>query len=308
MKRTKKTNIEDEYASFGELEIAENVDVHAILTADWHIREDVPVCRTDDFIEAQWNKVREVRELQQKYDCPVLHAGDLFHHWKPSPALLTKCMENFPSEFWTVYGNHDLPQHSMDLAHKSGVTTLARSRTVDLLEEGHWNYPPKEGIFIGNRRVAVWHNMVWTTDVPFPGAEDEDEGHKVLDENPQFDLILTGDNHQQFICKQEGRLLVNPGNLTRQSAAQSDFEPCVWLYNARENSVQAHYFDIDPDAVSRVHIEEMNERDERISAFVERLDTEWEGSLDFGQNLRAFGKENKISKPVMDIAYKALES
>lgn len=289
--------------------------VHAILTADWHLREDIPVCRTDDFTDAQWAKVEEVRLLQKKYDCPVYHAGDLFHHWKPSPALLTKCIQHLPRQFYTVYGNHDLPQHSMELEYKSGVRTLIEAGKVHLLEEGHWNHPPKKGINVwyhnGNdieeRKIAVWHNMVWTNKTPYPGAEENDEGHALLHKYPQFDLILTGDNHQQFVCKEGPRLLVNAGNLTRQTAGQKDFEPCVWLYNAEDNTVRAHYFDIDPEAVSRVHIEKKEQRDERIGAFVERLDTEWEGALDFNANLRRFGKENKINEQVMDIAYKALE-
>lgn len=286
--------------------------VHAILTADWHLREDTPVCRTDNFTEAQWAKVEEVSRLQKKYDCPVFHAGDLFHHWKPSPALLTKCIQKLPARFATVYGNHDLPQHNMDLEYKTGIRTLIEAGVIELLREGHWNHPPEVGERMqydkGFRKFAVWHNMVWTNKAPFPGAEEEDEGHKLLSDYPQFDLILTGDNHQQFVCKQDGRILLNPGNLTRQTAAQKDFEPAVWLWNANDNTVEAHFFDVNPDAVTRIHIQDKQERDERITAFIERLDAEWEGVLDFGENLRRFGKENEISEQVMDIAYKALEA
>lgn len=301
MKRTKKKNPEK---------------VHAILTADWHLREDTPVCRTDDFIAAQWDKVRQVRELQKEYGCPVYHAGDLFDHWKPSPALLSKCLQELPSSFYTVYGNHDLPQHSMELEYKSGVRTLIEAGKVRLLEEGHWDYPPEKGIVVPyfdeneeltGRLIAVWHTMVWTSKTPFPGAEEKDEGHRILKQYPQFDLIVTGDNHQSFVCKQGGRLLVNTGNLTRQTAGQKDFEPCVWLYDAEQNEVRAHYLDINEEAVSRLHIEKKEERDERIQAFVERLDTEWEGSLDFLKNLQRFAKENNINEKVMQIAYKALE-
>ena len=63
MKRTKQTQT--------------NID--AILTGDWHLREDTPICRTDDFQTAQWEKVRIISDLQKKYNCPVIHSGDLFH-------------------------------------------------------------------------------------------------------------------------------------------------------------------------------------------------------------------------------------
>lgn len=297
------------------------LSVDAILTSDWHLREDTPTCRTDDFPEAQWNKVRQVRELQEKYDCPVLHAGDLFHHWKPSPALLTQCIRELPDQFYTVYGNHDLPQHSMDLAYKSGITTLAESGKIKVLDKGHWDQEPDvDNCFIfyrqedkiqktgfNKRKAHIWHKMVWTKKPPYPGAEKELEGHVLLKKYPQFDLILTGDNHQQFVCEYKGRLLVNPGCLSRQTAAFADFRPAVWLYNAEKNKVKPHYLDIAQDVVSRVHIEKKAERDERISAFVERLDTDWEAGLDFEENLKRFGEENEIPKPVMEICYKAME-
>ena len=287
--------------------------VHAILTSDWHLREDTPVCRTDDFVNAQWDKVRQVRKLQEIHQCPVLHAGDLFHHWKTSPALLTRCIQELPEQFCTVYGNHDLPQHSMELVHKSGVNTLAEAGVIVILNSGHWNDVPEDAS-IGlphphrDRKIYVWHKLVWTNKVPFPGAEQEAEGHALLDKYPQFDLLVTGDNHQSFVCKQDGRLLVNPGSLTRQTAGQIDFEPCVYLYNAEQNDVKAHYFDIDPTAVSREHIEVKQERDDRIQAFVERLGEDWEAGLDFRQNLKQFAQENKITNDVMEIAYKALEA
>jgi predicted phosphodiesterase len=309
MKRTKKRAPASSLSEWSQVfQKLGETEYDAIFTADWHLRDTVPSCRTDDFITAQWGIVREVAELQRKYKCPVIHAGDLFHHWKPSPELLTRCIQELPNMFWTVYGNHDLPQHNMDLEYKSGVRTLIEAGKVKLLDEGHWNHPPSKGIKIGNRRVGVWHNMVWTNKAPFPGAEEEDEGHKLLDDFPQFDIIITGDNHQQFICKKDGRILLNTGNLTRQTAAQIDFEPCVWLYKAEVNMVIAYYFGIDPDAVTRVYIEDKAERDDRIDAFVERLNTGWEGVLDFDSNVRQLATKNKISDNVMNIVYKALDT
>lgn len=288
----------------------------AILTADWHLQEKIPVCRTDDFIAAQWNKVRQVADLQKEHGCPVLHAGDLFDHWKPSPELLSLAIKNLPYNFHTVYGNHDLPQHSMELKHKCGVYTLATGGHVNIMKEGHWNVPPKEGVLIRyfnpdeelyGKRVAVWHKYVYTHKAPFPGVDPEDEGHKLLNDHPQFDLILTGDNHQSFICKQDDRLLVNAGSLMRITADQQHYEPCVWLYYAEDNEVEAHYLIINEDVVSREHIEHKENRDERIAAFVERLGSDWEASLNFKENLKKFERENNVDKTTMSIAYKAID-
>jgi len=119
----------------------------AILTADWHLREDTPTCRTDDFWEAQWNKVDQICQLQVKYnDCPILHAGDLFDHWKPSPFLLSTALLYLPEigrEFWTIYGNHDLPNHSIELAKKTGMMTLVNALAIEILPGCHCVVPSR---------------------------------------------------------------------------------------------------------------------------------------------------------------------
>ena len=95
-----------------------NIDIDIpdlILTSDWHLREDQTICRTDDFWQAQWNKVKQVAAIQEKYDCPVVHAGDLYHYWKPSPNLLRETITRLPKSFFSIFGNHDLPQNNPSL-------------------------------------------------------------------------------------------------------------------------------------------------------------------------------------------------
>src|SRR5690606_7962245 len=98
--------------------------------------------RTDDFQASQWKKLRFLKKLQKKHNCPVLHAGDLFHHWKPSPYLLAKTMKNLPKQFRTVYGQHDLPQHNFELRNKSGIYALEAARSLEVLEGCHWGDSP----------------------------------------------------------------------------------------------------------------------------------------------------------------------
>ena len=110
----------------------------AILTSDWHLREDTPICRTDDYWNAQWKKVNFISKLQEKYDCPVIHAGDLFDKWKPSPWLLSTTISILPKKFYTIFGQHDLPQHSLDLEHKSGINTLRQAKSLTVIDGYHW--------------------------------------------------------------------------------------------------------------------------------------------------------------------------
>ena len=92
----------------------------------------------------------------------------------------------------------------------------------------------------------------------------------------------------------------------RQEAGQIDFQPKVYLYFAEDNSVEAVNIPIEKDAVSREHIEKVEERDDRIDAFVSRLDNDWETTLSFEDNVDTFFQTNKVRREVKQIIYNVL--
>lgn len=285
----------------------------AILTGDWHLREDTPVCRTEpEYQTAQWEKVDFVSELQKRYKCPVIHSGDLFNHWKPSPWLLSMTMQHLPKEFYTIYGNHDLPQHNLGLADKCGIYVLAQSEHLQIYNGSHWGQPPSKESYVGinlpyNRNILVWHVMTYQGKKPWPGCTDPMSA-ALLRKFPEYDLILTGHNHKTFVEEYQGRLLVNPGSIFRQTADQMNHQPCVFLWYAETNTVVPIYLPIKDGVISREHIADIEKRDNRIDAFISRLDAEWDVAMSFEENLEAFAAANKVKKPVMDIIYQAIES
>lgn len=282
--------------------------VSAILTSDWHLRETTPVCRTDDFWATQMNKINFVYFLQRKHECPVLHAGDLFHHWKPSPYLLSMAIENLPDQFATVYGQHDLPQHSLDLKDKSGIYVLDSAKCLTVLDGCSWGQVPKApSIEIGGRKILVWHNFTYVGKDPWPGITSP-KAYALLEKYKQFDLIVTGDNHQSFTFRSpSGNLLVNPGSLTRQDADQIDFQPKVYLYYAETNEVEVVEIPIEMGVITRDHIEKVQERDDRIDAFVSSLNTDFSATISFEKNMEMFLQTNRIRRDVKDIIYKSME-
>lgn len=285
----------------------------AILTADWHLREDTPVCRIDDFFARQWKKVTFIYALQREFDCPVLHAGDLFHHWKPSPYLLSVTINYLPLNFYTVYGQHDLPQHNLELAYKCGINTLKAANRLSILEDLHWGQDSasktKRGFCLSssNRQILVWHCMCYQGKKPWPDCTDP-MAASLLRKYPQFDLIVTGDNHKSFVEEYEGRLLVNPGSLTRQTADQTDCKPCVYLWYAKTNTVKQIYLPIEKDVITREHLERKEQHNNRIEAFISRLNDDWEAQMSFEDNLEEFRKANNVRESVMNVIYKAIEN
>jgi predicted phosphodiesterase len=280
----------------------------AILSGDWHLREDVPICRLDNFWDEQWEVVDFIADLQKQYNCPVLNGGDLFNHWKPSPYLLSETMKHLPEQFYCIYGNHDLPQHSIDLSNRCGINVLKEAGKLNLLQGCHWGQIPKdESTNINGKSILVWHVMTFQGTSPYPGCKDA-KGATLLRKYPSFSLILTSDNHKPFIETHDGRILVNPGCITRQTASQFDYHPAVWLWFAETNTVQPVYLPISKGIISREHLEEKIERDSRINSFISKLDGDFDAGMSFEDNLQMFESQNSIRKSVMNIVYHSIEN
>ena len=293
--------------------------VTAIITGDIHLRDDQPVCRTDDFLTTQTRKLKWLSELQRKYNCPILDAGDLFHHWKPSPALLRYAINNLPDGMITVPGNHDLPSHSMELYEKSGLAVLqAAGKVCVLFDEPSgsrenvvypfpWGVPisPRESS-ISERNIALCHVMTYQGRKPFPGCKDPGAG-ALLRNTKGYDLIITGHNHMPFVVEDEGRLLVNPGSLMRTTAAQIDHKPRVYLYYAEDNTVEPVFAPIENNVITREHIDITEHRDGRIDAFISRLSDEVETGLSFEHNLESYFSKNRIRQGVQDLVWSAVK-
>jgi len=284
----------------------QNKTPSAILCSDFHLREDTPICFTGDFQKEQWDAVEFVQHLQTQYKCPIFHAGDLFHHWKPSPSLISQALWFLPEDFNTIYGQHDLPQHNMELKNKSGLNTLAVAARLWVLKNCHFGQEPYEpSMTIKNKTILVWHHLTYIKK-PFPEAK-EGNAKAILRKYPQFDLIVTGDNHTSFTVEYQGRRLVNPGNLTRQSAAQIDYQPRIALWYTEDNSIKWINLPMQKNVISREHIKDKEERNERIEAFIKKLTDDWEAELSFEDNLEIFFKQDKTPDSIRQIIYKIIE-
>lgn len=285
-----------------------------ILTSDWHLWDTVPVARTDAFFPAMWKKVMFIKELATKHSCPVLHSGDLFHRWKPSPDLLSRTIRALPENFWTIYGNHDLPEHSLAQAELSGVHTLWVGGHLDIPANGvHWGLEPTKPTWQGKinrkieRKVLMWHILTYKgKDLPHPSFSGM-SAKQILKNYPEYDLIVTGDNHKTFVQEYEGRLLVNPGSILRTSAAQINHKPCVFLWYGETNTVEQVFLPIEEGVISREHLDEKAEVEKRIDAFITSLDAEFAADLSFERNLQIFFDKNNVRNKIKQIILKSLE-
>ena len=289
--------------------------VDAILTADIHLTETTPISRTDNYIEAQDRKLAFLKQLETQYDCPVIDAGDIFDYWKASPWLIARAYKNLPSEIYTIPGNHDLPEHSMQQYEKSALHVLEVALAIRRLSKTPYDrhdftiagFAYGEKLEDVNADIVVIHDLVYEGNPPWPNAV----GYQPKDLFKIFTkprLILTGHYHMALVAKsKDGRLVVNPGSMMRMTIVQKDYKPRCYLYNFDDNEVEPVYFPIEEEVFDDRHIVEPKEKEERLSAFIEKLNMEWDLRLSFRANLETFFKKNKVNKKVEELIWQSLE-
>lgn len=295
----------------------------AIFASDIHLRETAPECRTDDFFLAQLNKLRWLKQLQEQNNCPVLIAGDLFHKWKPSPWLLGFALRELPDKCVCIPGQHDLPAHNLEQIEKSGIEVLASAGKITLLEPARslqvrgedfsiigfpWGIELENCKRNGRFKIALIHKLIYKAkEPPFPGAEEVGSTAKALAKKLSgFDVIVTGDNHQTIFETYGETTVVNCGSFMRSTAAQVDHEPSVFvLYD--DFVVKRLSLPFPKGVISREHIDKVQEKDERIAAFAERLSARIEIGLSYASNMEKYIAKNKISKSVQSIIWRAID-
>jgi len=292
----------------------------AILTADIHLRDDNPKCRKDDFLEAQMNKLLWLGALQKKHKCPILDAGDLFHKWKVSPFLINFALRYLPSNFFTVAGNHDLPQHNIELLNQSGLGVLLEAGKINILTGRTvfdnfitygfgWNNPITNNKSEENLpKVALAHTMTYKGNKPYPQCTDL-EAEVLLCKNDGYDLILTGHNHKCFIVQENMRFLVNAGSLTRQTADQLEYKPAVHLWKVDDNgrySIESEYLPIEKDVMNVDYLERKTQTDSRMDAFVQSISGDWDIGISYEHNMESCMNENNVNPQVKNIILKAM--
>ena len=300
-----------------------------ILTADWHLREDQPTCRTDDFQKAQWSKVDFVLELANKRKAGIIVAGDLFHKAKPGYSTVQRLIDRLRQAgvvLNCIAGNHDLPSHSLDLMESSGYGVVAASGWIahlppvamfgnrDVLRAWHWGQKLDDLETDVKRKynIAVLHELVFENKIPANWETTERiwKAKDLLDHLKGFQCVVTGHHHSFFCVEKDGRVLINPGSLTRQTASQEDHVPSVVLLNTKDRNCASYERILGPhkkSVVSRDHIEAVSKRDERIEQFVQSLDFSDADTLDFVQNIRDAIQKNQISGTVQKYLLAAIE-
>ena len=308
------------------MKLQEAKRVKAIIISDLHLRDTQPVCRLEDFMETQQKQLGWLSDLQCEIcakskrnitQVPILCGGDIFHKWKASPFLLSFALDFLPYMISTV-GNHDLPAHNFELLNKSGAGVLIKAERVQFDEKGSLfqvedmdiytipfgrdiSYLQDVGFHRDRQTIVLIHDLI----------ETEAEAKVWAKQFRGASLVVAGDNHTSacYSFKDLPRVLV-PGSFNVQTADQIAYKPCIWLLMDDMLPIPVEVPENGQEDITRDHIVDAEEMDERmeefVSSFITRLETGKELGLDFKANLTSFIKENKVDRDIVKVIWEAV--
>lgn len=303
----------------------------AILCSDLHIRADVPLCREDDYLKTQFGKLNFIFDLCHKNNCPLFIGGDIGNKSQWPNWLLEKVIDLIDKhgiEIFATLGQHDLPEHRLDYWQKSGCGVLHSSKFIHLLGDveglkscvvnpnSYWQItsfpfdmpitkPTKIEEF---KQVAMTHQMIIENKPLWPGQEAL-KGHQILKKHPEYDLILSGDNHLPFISEYEGRLLVNPGSMMRTTAAQIDHKPRVYKWFSKENKVSPVFLPIEHGVINRDHIDKKKNKEKELIASINKIENDdIDIELCYEEEIKKHLSKHKVKQTVKNKIWRAINS
>lgn len=283
-----------------------------LVSSDWHLRDDKPRCRIDEnWMETQEQALTWLVELMNEQECSMIVAGDLLDSGSNSQALenmIIRVLKKANYPIYTIPGNHDLHYHSINHLYKSTYWVLHQANViVDIASnpiDGITAVP--YGVEIPNKEdTLVCHRLVFPSTPPsyLINAYSAQEMLTKYD----YDVILSGDNHQSFYYEQDGKILINSGGLLVQSADKKFSPPKVYMYDDYNKNITEFEVPHNSDMVVQKYLLDEKEREIRINAFVEQVKVVNNIGLSFKENIDKTLNETNISKEAEEILYRALK-
>lgn len=299
-------------------------EVLAILCSDLHFTHSAPTARSaePDWYAAMQRPIEEVKALSVKHGAPIFVAGDIFDRWYGADKEHTHQLCDFlrlafyPREFHTIPGNHDLPNHSLDLIERSAYWTLKNSGTIRHLDQAAAFgtrlvvHPFSWGKKItplnkerGDNRIhlALVHKFVWDKETGFPGAPDDGYVVNFYETVKGYDVVAVGDNHSPF----EFKNIFNCGTFLRRKRDERKHKTRVGML-LDNGTVTTHYLDVSRDLWLEEKVEQEATKVVGESVLQELRDL-GPDSLDFRELVKQGLQQNRLSAEAQQIVLKSLE-
>lgn len=290
-----------------------------IATGDMHLDGGkTPMCRTDDYYQAQVNKLQFIKELKEEYNAIHIDAGDILDRAvgkSPTEAIKTiELVLNNIDGMYGILGNHDMKNHSKSMVRESNIWIPIHQGNIiwvdGCLELSNnvflhgFNFGDKlahiENKKEGEVHIALYHGFVDEKVNTLIGGLVARDVVKEFGED--YDFIITADHHKPFTFKRKTCTLINTGSLMRTTIKQVDHKPCVWLIDTETKEYEQIFIPIEDasEVITTAHADMEKDRDERIEAFVTYAGNEYEVTNSFEDNMKNYLKEHNEVDTIND--------
>lgn len=284
-----------------------------IISADWHLRATRPRCRVDnDWIETQKKALRQIAEIAEEKNAPIMVVGDLFHSNSDTSFECINMVQKLADRLGSLYilaGNHDLPYHSSENIDKSAIGVLFQSENIfkisdysDEFSASNFDEEDDE-----NAEIVFKHTLTIPSEDK-PDFVDCETPESLLRKFPKAKWVFTGDYHRNFHYEKNGRHVVNSGCLLRQASDFKDYTCGIYFVDTDKNIVDFIPIIDNEELIDDSYITKENEREKRIDDFVSKLKSTKSVSLDFLANVEAMMERNGFELELKEVVEELLEA
>lgn len=301
--------------------------VVGIAISDLHLSMTPPLARAGepDWFAAMKRPLDQVKEMRERYKCPVVCAGDIFDRWNAPAELINFAIKNLPF-MYAVPGQHDLPLHNYADIKRSAYWTLVEAQKVIdikpgvpvpagdymLLDGYPWGFevkPCKANHIIGGYNVAVVHAYCWTKKTSYPGAPMTHHLGAFKKKLRGYKVALFGDNHAGFLVKDdEGTHVLNCGGFMRRKSDQADYEPKVGLLWSNGDVTRVRLDTSQDVMIDRGKIvKAVNDDPAFLASFLDSVNDLCETNVNFGQAVLQYIEKTDLRADVKRAVIEAME-
>lgn len=268
--------------------------------------------------------------LTEKFNCPLIIAGDVFDKWNSPPELINFAIDEFGKFGYGVYcvpGQHDLPGHNYEESYRSAYGSLIRSKVVVDVPGGKytplanglclhsfpWGFPVeplaedlRSHLDLQYRvkvNLAVVHAYIWKAGCSYPGADENKLVANVKESLSGYDAAVFGDNHIGFLA---GKIL-NNGGLMRRKIDEIDYQPSVGILT-EGGVITRHHLNCSLDVfIDREKYLDIEAEELDFSEYIEELKEIGVATLDFREELSRRMEVSKTDASVKSIVLSLLD-
>lgn len=305
----------------------------AVLCNDIHLSHNPPASRDVDrkgWYDLQKKALRALGALAAGPDAnkntPIICAGDVFDKWNSPPELIEFALRYLPQNFYSIPGQHDLPNHAYDQRHRSAYGVCVQARAIKELHPHSPNlfpglrvtaFPWGEGVkprsdFAVNNPVdlAVIHHFIWEgKSTGYPGAPKTSKVPGFVDRLKGYDVAHFGDNHKHFTAMAGDCKVWNGGGfmVRKRDERREGMIPVVAkLYRDGDKvTLEPVYLEDDGEWLSTDPVKKSMALD--MADFVQEVQGLADSGVDYHEAVKRYTNDNVISPKAAKLLKEAFD-